>query len=574
MARISSAEELFTPSTVDSAIGIATGTLRLIGPASVDCLDPAAAQPPHMSQVMRLLTRQLLSRAPRPDPYEWHAISAVADAAIDVPSTYNMGLGASHRSYVVHLRPGVLWATTPPRAVTAQDFIRGLKRMCNPWSRPQGLTYFRSAVRGMAEFCDGFRAAVPPVEPRPEQFAAYQNAHEIDGVFALDDETLVVELVRPTPDFVEMLTLTCASAAPAEYDAFLPGSPELCRNLISNGPYRVAHIMPDERLRLEPNPVWQQHTDPLRSQRLDAIDIVVESAAPQDIAKKIQSGTAHLPWDLPIGDSLARPGAKVSWTLDPYVVFNFADPPAVVRNQLVRQAISVAISKTAVADICRAHSPAVSVQVAESIVPPNNDAHQPPPIGGEAHHGDAAAARELLARAGQAEGLELVGVHGPEEVDRLIMRSIAADLGRAGVDLRMRQVGRDVMEGVAAGVAPDGVWDLTTASCSADWHHGNGRVFLQSLFETGGVRNVGGFSSREVDQLIVRALELATDAPTRAIDAWRDVERRALRDTAVVPLLFASPTMDYRRGGRVRNVMTMPALGYREDLASLWLAEG
>ncbi|HTY35354.1 ABC transporter substrate-binding protein [Mycobacterium sp.] len=572
MAQIPATERLFRPSTIDSASGTATGTLRLIGPASIDCLDPAAAQPPHMRQVMRLLTRQLLSHEPRPNLHEWRAISAVPDAAVDVPSTYNMGLGASHRCYVVHLRPRVMWATTPPRAVTAHDFIRGLKRMCNPWSRPPGLTYFRSAIRGMAEFCDGFRAAVLPVGPKPELFAAYQNAHEIEGVFALDDETLVIELVRPTPDFVEMLTLTCASAAPVEYDAFLPGSMELSRNLISNGPYRVAQLIPGERLRLEPNPAWQPDTDPLRSQRLEAIEITVESATPKHIARAINFGMAHLPWGSPICDSVALSGSKVSWALDPYVVFNFTGPSTELRNQLVRQAISVVINKAALADICRACSPRASVQVADSIVPPNNDAHEPPPAGGAASRGDAAAARELLTQAAHAEGFTLLAVHGPQEIERRVMRSIASDLGRAGIDIRIRQVDRGDVERLAAGVAPTGPWDLTTRSCSADWHHDNGRVFLQSLFETEAVCNVGGFSNREVDELIVRALELAIDAPSRAVGAWQDVERRVQDMTVVVPLLFQSPAV-HQRNGHVLNAMPMPALGFSDDLASLWLTD-
>jgi peptide/nickel transport system substrate-binding protein len=36
-----------------------------------------------------------------------------------------------------------------------------------------------------------------------------QDAHEITGVFALDDELLGIELVHPTPDFVGMLALPC-----------------------------------------------------------------------------------------------------------------------------------------------------------------------------------------------------------------------------------------------------------------------------------------------------------------------------------------------------------------------------
>jgi peptide/nickel transport system substrate-binding protein len=319
----------------------ASASLQLYGPGSVDRLDPASAQPPHMRQVMRLLTRQLLSHQPRQNPHDWHAVAAVADMAVDIPSTYNAGLGASHRSYIVHLRPDVMWDTDPPRAVTAHDFVRGMKRMCCPWSRAPGLTYFTSTVRGMAEYCDGFTAAVPSLNPRPQHFADFQNTNEIPGVFALDEATLVIELVRPSPDFIDMLTMPCASAAPVEYDDYLPGSPELSRNVISNGPYRVARLVPDKRLRLEHNPVWQQDTDPLRQRRLPAIDIEVQSSPPRQIRQAIAVGTVDLPWGPTTGGwmvaPISEPDRQASWALDPYIVFNFTTGSPALRDPQVRR---------------------------------------------------------------------------------------------------------------------------------------------------------------------------------------------------------------------------------------------
>ena len=55
-----------------------------------------------------------------------------------------------------------MWDTTPARAVTAADVVRGIKRACNP--SPEnfgGMADFESTIVGLAAFCK----RVP--EPRP-----------------------------------------------------------------------------------------------------------------------------------------------------------------------------------------------------------------------------------------------------------------------------------------------------------------------------------------------------------------------------------------------------------------------
>src|SRR5262249_32326997 len=149
----------------------------------------------------------------------------------------NAGVGASHTSYVIHLRPNVFWDTEPIRAVTAHDVVRGLKRLCTPLHRSTALPYLTSTVRGLAEYRDGH----PGDARTAAELAAYANSHDISGVLALDDETLVVELLRPALDVVDILALPCVSPVPVEYDAYLPDSPQARRNLRSSGPYRPVH---------------------------------------------------------------------------------------------------------------------------------------------------------------------------------------------------------------------------------------------------------------------------------------------------------------------------------------------
>jgi peptide/nickel transport system substrate-binding protein len=518
--------------------------LRLSGPRSVDRLDPVAA-PPHAQQLVRLLSRQLLTYEPRRDLREWQAVAPVPDVAVAVPSTYNAGLGASHRSHVIHLRPGVLWDTSPPRPVTAHDFVRGFKRLANPVARPAALAFFRSTIRAFAEFCDGFADAVPAATATADRLAAYQAENEIPGVFALDDESLVIEIVRPSPDFVHVLALGCASASPIEHDAFLPGSPELTRNLRSNGPYRVSRHVPGRELRLERNPVWDPSSDPVRHRHVEAIEVVVDEAG-------AEVDRAASPWGFALRHGVEAAAADLSWDLDPYLALNVAAGNPALRNVRVRRALAAAIDKSAVASV---HHDRAAVRVASSIVPPNNDGHQPD-------------LREPAGDPAAARGLELILVY--ERADATLARACAAGLSRAEVSVHPVELAHAEFDRLVADPSAAS-WDVVVHRRSAAWHYRNARVFLEAMFATGSPANLGGFSDPETDGLIRRALDAATEAPAVAAAAWHAVERRVLEQAAIVPVVFRAPTVPLRTGAGVRDALPMPALGFACDLASVRL---
>lgn len=501
-------------------------TLRLHGPGALDTLDPACSR---ADQLTRLCTRQLFSYRAVPDPTSWQAVAPVPDLAATIPTIYNAGVGASHTSYVVHLRPEVYWDTTPPHRVTAHDVVRGLKRLCNPVHAPAALPYFTSTIRGMADFHDGYAAAVNPADADPAELAAYQNTHEIPGILVLDDESLVFELIQPALDFLNILALPCAAPAPVEYDAFVPGTAELR----STGPYRPARFVPGKELRLVPNPVWRPESDPVRDRNLDAVEV---TAAPAEIG---------LPWRIWPPDRFA---------LGPYLVLNTRGVLADVR---LRRAVTQAIDKSAIAALLG--GPGAEVRIAGSVIPPGSDGHQ--------EQGSVPGDPDVLA----AGGLTLTVVHPAEEPAATVMRSVAADLAGAGVTARTIALGGARYRALLEDRAP-GEWDVAIASRAPDWFHGNGRVFVQPMFQSGDFRgsaNYGRYHNPEVDELIARALASA-DEPGAAEAAWRKAESVALADAAVVPLLFRAPAPEPLADG-VRDALMVPALGHSVDLSRLWL---
>ncbi|MCI0690280.1 MAG: ABC transporter substrate-binding protein, partial [Sporichthyaceae bacterium] len=340
-------------------------------------------------------------------------------------------------------------------------------------------------------------------------------------------------------------------------------------------PYRVAAYAPGRELVLEPNPAWRQETDPVRRQYLDRIEVKLGSTLdPAGLAGQVRAGKVDLAWaarvSLPHSGRPADPESGLGWRLDPCLVFNLRGNGA-LRDVAVRQAIAHAIDKAAIAEVVAGLRTGTAIRIAGSVIPPDNDGYTgADPYPTPDCRGRPDRARQLLAEAGQLDGLALTAVHTDTPEATAVARSIAADLSRVGVAVRL--VALCQAEHRARVADPAGVWDLTTMSWSPDWLHGNARVFLQRLCQSAvsrGTGNYGGYAEPEVDRLIERALDSID--PRHANVIWQEVERRVLADLPVVPLLFQTPAAPPLRGAKVRGAVAMPTLGYDDDLSTVWL---
>src|SRR5690349_10724733 len=109
------------------------GTLRLMGPGGVDHIDTASAYYATSAQILRALSRLLFAYPATDDlssPEE--SFRPAPDLAAELPTEDNGGISPDRRTYTIRLRPGVMWDSTPPPAVTAHDVVRGIKRLPNP----------------------------------------------------------------------------------------------------------------------------------------------------------------------------------------------------------------------------------------------------------------------------------------------------------------------------------------------------------------------------------------------------------------------------------------------------------
>ncbi|MDL4816698.1 ABC transporter substrate-binding protein [Actinomadura opuntiae] len=550
-------------------------TLRVVGSSDVEHLDTASVASVGGYGLARTFARTLFATRASNDFAE--TIPVRADAAARLPSRENGDIGKDGRTYTIRLRDGVAWSTSPPRAVTAQDFVRGFQRLCNPASPSAGKGYYISTIKGMDGFCRGF-AGVDAKDARA--IAGYQRAHQIAGVRAKDDRTLVFTLKRPASDFLNLLALPFTAAAPREYDAYVPDSPAFRQHMISDGPYRIAEYRPGISYLLTRNPAWRQDSDPIRERHVERIQITLGQDSPENVQQQIEQGAADLAWDQPVPTSAIprlrddpRFAVLETPNSSPYLVFNLHSPNngGALGDRAVRQALEYAVDRSALIKIVG--GPLVAKPL-HTVIPPGNSGYaaaDPYPTPNES--GDPGKCRQLLAKTGHRK-LTLRFPYRTNSVHKLIAQSIAANLSACGVATKLApDTGGSFYSSTIAtpARAREGQWDIAAPGWTPDWYGNNGRSIIQPLFDGRSYgqnsTDYGGYNNPQVNALIDGALT-ASDAD-HAAGYWQRADQLIMADAAIVPLIDRATTLF--RSSRVHGARFVPiAAGY--DYTRLWLS--
>ena len=566
----------------DSGPAVRGGTLRVVGLSDVDHLLSSAAYSTTSIGLLTLFTRQLFAY-PLSEDFKT-AAQVAPDLAEELPTLENGGISHDNRTYTFHLRRGVMWNTKPPREVTAHDLVRGLKLICNPVNPSGAPGYYTMTIAGMKGHCDAF-AKVPGTADDIRRFA---DSHEIEGVRTKDDFTVVINLIQPASDFLNILAMTFASAMPVEYMDYVPDSPEFRQHTISAGPYQIVKYTPNREIQLERNPVWSAATDPLRPAHPDRISIVL--GIDQQLQQlQIAAGTADISFDqapptsevaalLEIGDPkllLSPPGDYYSgiW----YLVVNRVGPNdgGPLAKPEVREALQYAINKAAVVQV--QGGPQVSRPARQAVASTVSgyrsgaDMYATP-----MDKGDIEKARDLLRTAGLSGGLSLKLAYPQSGTYALIAQTIQANLRRINFDVQITSYPFGDYYGRLLNNpenARRGVWDLALVGWYPDWNgSNNGRSVIQPLFDgrTFGIASMdyGGYKSEEVNRAIDRAL--ITPRYEDAEKFWAEAVGRVLKDSAIIPL-YETKMVRYH-SSRIRNcLLNMWSLNC--DFTGLWLKD-
>jgi peptide/nickel transport system substrate-binding protein len=562
-------------SRTSSENAVKGGTLNMLGTGDVDYMDPNISYYSIGYLGLRMWSRQLFTY-----PAEnGKTTTAVPDLATAVPTPGN-GISADGKTYTITLRPGAKWDTTPTRAVTAADVVRGVKRTCNPSQPFGGLPDYETLIAGFSQFCDGFSK----VKQTPAAIADYINTTDLPGVVAQDDSTVVFHLTRPASYFVDMLTLPAFSPAPAEFLKYLPGSSQLAQHTLSDGPYKVDSYVPTKSLTFSRNPAWDPSSDPVRKAYVDTIKITMTSSQ-DSIQQQLQTGTASAdmefdagppPSQLPALIAKKDPNLNLGVTAssNPYVVFNTVSPnnKGALSKVAVRQALSYAMNRTNI----------IQVLGGPKVNPPLTHVLPSNIVGGsqdfDLYPNDVAKAKSMLASAGYPNGLTVKFLYrNASEGSSKAFQTIQQDLSKIGVKV----------QGVASpnsdfytkylevpSVAKRGVWDMSLAGWGADWY-GNGALsFFNPLFSGQPSfppqgSNFGLYDSPAANALIAKAASATTE--TQAADLWAQADHQVMQDAAFFPI--TSPLNANYHASQVHGAVYVPAI-QNFDPTNVWLASG
>ena len=492
-----------------SATGRATpqrgGTLRLLGTSDIFNLDTTSGYYTVLNIISRAFTRQLVSYPASPtSPSRFELAPDVAAARCRLPA--NGGITADGKTYTFHIRPGVKWDTTPPRQVTAADFVREFKMLCNPVSPTGAPGYFTSTIVGMNGVLRRLREGQGnggrdrPVRRLPPPAGRGRARTRC---------TLVFRLVKPAPDFLNILALPLLLCSTGRVHEVRAGQRRVPSAHDLDGPYKIVKYTPTKEFQLERNPAWDPKTDTLRKAYVDRIT-VTEGLTADSVQQQLEAGTAEMEWDAtPPSQDLPRlissndkrlviaPGDPYYVALNVYLPLNqYAGP---MKNKLVRQAVNYAVDKNAVVQIFGGRRIAAA---ANQVVLPGNVGYIPDfnPYPNRNGSGDAAKAKALLSQAGYPNGLDVKLLYQTLEPFPRVAQSLQASLERAGFRVKLIPATTSDFYGkymLVPSAAQRGVWDIATAGWIPDWFGNNGRSVIQPLFTKPGPgsSDFGGYNS-------------------------------------------------------------------------------
>ena len=551
------------------------GTLNMLGSGDVDYMDPNISYYSIGYLGLRMWSRQLFTYPAESNK----ATTAAPDLATELPTEQNGGISPDGKTYTITIRDGATWNTSPNRQVTAEDLVRGVKRTCNPVQPFGGTPDFADLIAGYPTFCAGFSK----IAQNADAIATYVNTHDIAGVEAKDDNTVVFRLTHPATYFVDMLTLPAFSPAPKEVLAYAPGSLQLARNTVSDGPYQIESYSPTKRIVFVRNPAWDPKSDPIRKAYVDRI-VVDQSVSQESTQQQLQTGTqsADMEWDnypppsqLPALIARKDPNLNlgVTGSSNPYVVFNTVSPSnrGALGKPAVRQALMYALNRTTI----------IQALGGPRINPPLTHVLPPTILGSEKadpYPRNVAKAKQLLKAAGYGRGLSLKLLYrNASEGGRKAFATIQQDLKAAGVTV----VGIPVPNAdfytkyvQVPSVARRGVWDLSLAGWGPDWYGNAALSFFGPLFAgpasfppTGS--NFGLYNNPATNRLVRQAASAGTTASTEQL--WARADRQVMRDAPFYPI--TNPVQPNYHAAQVQNAVYIPAF-QNFDPTNVWLERG
>ncbi len=471
-------------------------TLQRGLPADAETLDPQLARSTQAAEIQRDIGEGLFTYAYGPEP---------EPAAVERWEMSEDGL-----TYTFHLREDLKWSNGD--VVTADHFVAGMRRLVDP-----ATAAFYAEMLIDVENAEGIVSGDIPVS--------------MLGVEAVNDRTLVIRLVRPTPYLIGILAHP--STFPVHTPSLAEHGDQYARpgKLPSNGAYVLDAWVPGSLISLKRNEhYWNNDAT--------AIDAVNYHVIVQDTTElnRYRAGELHITSTVPsasfaqvrqqYGDQL-----KVAPFLTVYYLgFNLTKPPF-KDNRALRRALSMAIDREQLTEkvTARGETPAYSW------VPPGIGGYEPVRMGfaslGKEEREQQA--RRLYNEAGYSDANPLeveVRYNTGDTHTRIVgaVRSMWSDV--LGFEAKLHNEEFQVM---LANIRQAQVTEVFRASWQGDYIDPN--TFL-AVLRSNNPQNMPRYQSDDFDDFMARA-GAQTD-PRQRMLMLEEAESVMLGFYPVIPLYF------------------------------------
>jgi oligopeptide transport system substrate-binding protein len=411
------------------------------------------------------------------------------------------------RTYTFHLRHNALWSNG--EAVTAADFVYSWCRVLDP---KLGADYASQLylIKGAQAYNEGKNTDPGSI-----------------AVTAVDARTLRVELVNPTPYFIDICafnTLAPVHRQTVENKGTAWIKPE---NVVGNGAYLMDQWKLDDHIRLRRNPGYWD----VQAVRLSSVEIKPIQEANTALSYFMTGGA-----DLMMDKGMIPPSLPQKLKQQPwfhtgpflgtwFIRFNVTKAP--FNDPRVRQAFALAIDKSRITTKVTQ----LGEQVAFSLVPPGAGQNYQPPAGLAQ---DIKRAQQLLAEAGFPGGKGLPRaeyLYIPLPIERNIAVELQAMWKEnLGVEIGLVKQEQKIWLASMRSLS----YDMCRSSWIGDYNDPN--TFLE-MFTTGNGNNRTGFASAAYDGLIIKAA--AEPDPVLRNGILGNAERMLISEaTAILPIYY------------------------------------